>query len=543
MALPSVAELLRLPELRSGRPVVVAGAASLGNPVRWVHSSDLPDIARLLDGGELLLTTGVGLQLSSKALKAYALSLADAGVAGLVIEAGRTLDRVPDPLARVANERGLPIVLLDREVRFVQVTQEAHALIIESHAGELRMRDEIHDAFTQMAVEGSSVSDVLRYTASVVQRPVLFVDRGDHIVAFEPSGVPPSDVLASWHRSGRTVPTSGGSQFVVADHGWLLCPVAARGETWGRLALMESEVPSSNHVRIILERAAVGLVLNRLVERDRDTLELQAHRSLVRDLVSGTVSPAALQARAEALGFETEHRVLVAGYVKVSGSSPDHAGVVQEKALRDLSRLVSRSSGEAGVHTLVGPLPTAMVGMLASFGSGEDANRGIANLADRINQVVAAHGHPPVMIAFGSKATSLRETRWSFQEAEQVVAAVPQLSPKSHYQIADVRLQGLLYLLRGDQRLQTFCERELSPLVRFDARHGTKLLLTLRAFVTSGGNKASAAATLNLSRPTFYGRLAHIERILQVDLSSTESRLSLHVALLAREASETATPA
>ena len=68
---PTVADLLKLPELAAGRPRVVAGAKGLQRPVRWVHVAEVPDIAPLLRGGELILTTGIAL-LSELAQRARA---------------------------------------------------------------------------------------------------------------------------------------------------------------------------------------------------------------------------------------------------------------------------------------------------------------------------------------------------------------------------------------------------------------------------------------------------------------------------------------
>ena len=59
--LPTVAELLQLDVFRRGSPRVVAGADRLGAPVRWVHVLELADAAHLLQGGELVLTTGIAL--------------------------------------------------------------------------------------------------------------------------------------------------------------------------------------------------------------------------------------------------------------------------------------------------------------------------------------------------------------------------------------------------------------------------------------------------------------------------------------------------
>ena len=51
----TVQELLNDPDL--GLRVVVDGA--LDRPIRWVHTTELADPSRYLQGGELILTTGV----------------------------------------------------------------------------------------------------------------------------------------------------------------------------------------------------------------------------------------------------------------------------------------------------------------------------------------------------------------------------------------------------------------------------------------------------------------------------------------------------
>ena len=76
--------------VRRGLPVVVAGADRLDVPVRWVHAVEVTDdVARLLRGGELILSTGIALPESDEALASYVAELAAAGVAGLAIELGR----------------------------------------------------------------------------------------------------------------------------------------------------------------------------------------------------------------------------------------------------------------------------------------------------------------------------------------------------------------------------------------------------------------------------------------------------------------------
>ena len=57
----TIADVLALDPFVDAGSEVVSGNGTLGRHVRWVHSSEIYEMAPLLSGGELLLTTGLGL--------------------------------------------------------------------------------------------------------------------------------------------------------------------------------------------------------------------------------------------------------------------------------------------------------------------------------------------------------------------------------------------------------------------------------------------------------------------------------------------------
>lgn len=94
-----------MPEVRRGRPLIVAGASAAKNRVRWVHVSELLDIAHLLRGGELLLTTGFTFPEDPSELTAYVRELAAADLSGLVVELGRRYGELPAVMVRMLNRK------------------------------------------------------------------------------------------------------------------------------------------------------------------------------------------------------------------------------------------------------------------------------------------------------------------------------------------------------------------------------------------------------------------------------------------------------
>ncbi|OAH09275.1 PucR family transcriptional regulator [Streptomyces jeddahensis] len=124
-------EILALDAVCDTEPQLIAGEEALDRPVRWVHSSEVYEGANFLDGGELLLTNGFGLTDADEATRRrYVRELAARGAAGLAVEIGRSLPRMPDEVADEARSVGLPLLALRRVVPFVRITEAANRAIV-----------------------------------------------------------------------------------------------------------------------------------------------------------------------------------------------------------------------------------------------------------------------------------------------------------------------------------------------------------------------------------------------------------------------------
>src|ERR1700729_3826826 len=157
VVLPTLAEILELDAVRRGSPHVLAGAGRLGGPVRWVHAIEVPDAARLLHGGELVLTTGIALPEEPSLQARYIAELAAVGASGLAVELGRRYSgRLPAALVSAAAQHDLPLIAFAREILFVEVTEAVHARIIDSQSEELRAAARLHEGFTDLSVAGAS---------------------------------------------------------------------------------------------------------------------------------------------------------------------------------------------------------------------------------------------------------------------------------------------------------------------------------------------------------------------------------------------------
>ena len=547
--LPTVRELLDLDLLRRGSPQVVTGPDGLAARVRWVHVLELADAAHLLRGGELVLTTGVALPPEPVLLARYAAELAAAGVSALAVELGRRyVGELPAALVRSAADSGLTLIAFAREVPFVEITEAVHAMIIDAQLEELRASERLHEVFTELSVAGASPDEVVRQAAILAGQPVILADLSHRVLACEPGRADPARLLAGFARRSRALRASGRTAYDEVL-GWLYTPVGARGEDWGRVILV-CDGPPRDADTVLIERAATTLALGRLLTRHAESLDRQAHRTLITGLISQTLAdPAEAAVRSRALGVPVDGRQLIAVVLRLR--EPSWAlGVSAHARVLDVADAAAAACRAERIPSLVGTLDDVRAGALLSLSPRADADRALASLAARLGP-----DWDELVIGVGAAAGSIRDVRRSFLEATQVADVAAERpggwglagpgaagsgaagSGGGHppfYRLADLRLRGLLHLLRDDPRVQTFVERELGPLLA--AEPDTSLLDVLSAYLAAGGNKAEAAKHAHLARPTFYERLRRIERILGTDLGSAESRTSLHVALLALEA-------
>ncbi|WP_347271923.1 PucR family transcriptional regulator ligand-binding domain-containing protein [Microbacterium sp. H1-D42] len=493
VALPSVRDVLQVEAVRRGGPEVLVGGDALDVPVRWAHVSDSDQVADLLEGGELLLTTAAGWSGSDAALRAMANSLADAGVAGIVVELGNRFAVAPPALVAACRARGLALIALERVVKFVSVTEAVHRQIIAGQLEALQERQRLHELFTELSLRGAPADTVVRETARVLGAPVVLETPGREVVTADARDAVASDVLNGWAARSR------------ADAELLAVPVQARGVRWGTLVAL----PGAAHpagVMTVLETAATTLALARLADGPAAWAALPA-REIVEAIAGGRHTGVDdVSARIEAAGLPLRGRML--------------------------SVLVAERVEAAAVAAVVGSLTSSDADVRA-LGAVFDGDGVIVVSSAREltpDELSRAAEGLPAGLAIGAPASSVAELLASMRPARLLAA---RLGAGEVRRVDDRPLTRLVTELGDDHRLQEHSERMLAPLIRYDEQYGGDLVRVLRAVVAHPGNRTAAAGASHLSRSVFYQRLALIADLLDADLDDGETLAALHLALLA----------
>ncbi|MCD9199253.1 PucR family transcriptional regulator [Aeromicrobium wangtongii] len=525
---PTVRSILATAEMRAGRPEVLTGGSQLDRAVRWVHVSEVEEVAGLLEGEELILSTGLAMSGSADAAVAYVSALIDAGAAGLVIELGERFRSVPQPVLDVARDAEFPVVVLHRQTRFVLVTEQVHREIVADRFDFVRFAQQVHETFTALSLDGGGPDDIVRAGAAIAGASMVLEDLNRRVVAFHAIGRPAAGLLADWERRSRLCPLVEHTALTGVE-GWLTTPVGNRGNAWGRLVI-PNPVADQQRSGMLIERTAQALQLSRMVERDQLSLQLQAQGGFLTELLEERiVDETTASTRARALGLTAGSRYVA---VVVQSDAPADATSAL-RARRRLTERVARTLGAARLSAVSGLLGDDQVGLLMSIPAGTTDDAVLTALA----QALHAEDGGRLTVGVGTTDAGLLRTARSLRIGQHVARVAHEMGPSDRpfHRQADIRLHGLVAQLRDDPRVQAFVEAELDPLLEHEARHGDGLLDLLRMYLAVGGNKAELARTAHRNRPSLYAKLARIEQVLGVPIDDPASRLSLGVALMAHD--------
>ncbi|MET7401039.1 PucR family transcriptional regulator [Dactylosporangium sp. NPDC005572] len=523
----TIADFLAMPSTVQGSPVVVAGQQHLGRRIRWLHVIELADSRGLLQGGELILATGIALAQSPAEIGRYVDALADQGVTGLVIELGRRFAAVPSAMVRACNRRDLPLIALRREVSFVKMTEAAHSVILIGQRRLLQVTAAAHERFTLLSSADASVEQLAAAAGELGEGEVVYANLMHQVLAMHAPDGAAEVLLNRWSRKAFTLNQVFGTQVDDAEQ-CVATPVEVRGQQRGRLVLFTDRPPDRGQV-MVAERAAAAIGMRLLLEDD-DVVVAGTQRTMLEAIMSGRGgSVEAMHARAAVLGHPTRHRQ----YLPIVLLTDQRGGQ------RDVGRILAAGLDGAQLDGLTAQLAPDRWGVLLllktdKFGPPAQA------FAARVHELWQETGAERPVVARGGLVSELADVRHSFAEATDVALASRAAGPPGErsviYCVDDVHLRGLLYILRKDPRLQAFAERTLGPLFLRDAVDGGDRVRTLGAYLRFQRNKSLTAQALGVSRPTLYDRLARIQRLLSVDLDDPERSTSLYAAIMVVEA-------
>ncbi len=521
-------EILEMPAMRRGVPEVLTGRKHLDRPIRWVHSGDVSYIASMLKGGELLLTTGMGLGKSAADQRRYVDELGRRRVAALAIELGTRFKTVPQALVAEAGRRQLTVIALHREIPFVEVTEAVHSVIVSRQLTLLRRSEQVHQRFFRLVLEGVGTPEILAVLAEMVRGPVFLDRTGQGVIYHDSAGEKDSETLAAWDAFSRKL-----EQAPAAIERRV--PVG-QDRDWGRLvALLPGREPDEFD-RITVERAVEVIALALLRDREEESMRGRERGNFLVGLLRGDFDEATARVRATEMSMSPSPL-----FVPLLASRSPHFGMRTEESTSWVRAWADaeRAARSQAFNMVAGTREHARE-LLAVVGieKAEDRQRVIDRIASQIHEACARRlgSADAVVICAGATAPGWDDVATSLRALVEAIPTAAQLPPRPWHDLATPSLDQLLWTMRNDPELERFTKARLEPLIEHDRHRRGNLVTTLEAYCLHAGHKAETADALGIKRQSLYHRLRRIEQVLNLDLNDGDKVTELHLALRAHRA-------
>ncbi|MED1784068.1 PucR family transcriptional regulator [Brevibacillus fortis] len=529
----TIAEIIKRPLFQHAQ--VVAGHRGLSRPVRWVHVLETADTGQFLNGGELILSTGLGFGEEQEKRLAYLTELIRRKAVGLCIELGRYIPSIPEDMLELANHHQFPLLVFHQPVRFVDITQDLHEHLIHAQLQALRNLEAYSRSLQQLSLQAAGTPKLLQHFQVAVQTQVFyyapdgttqFAPVVPHDVAIEMSDLMRSHFseLDSDEAGVRLLSLSATRQLAYQ-------PVMAMGHVLAYVGIVLFERSPDEYLLLTLDNtvSAMAQILMRKMFVEEQALatenwlfdDLIANRSIpeeqMRSLLGITGSGKASTYHLIILSFEKKKNL-------AEDSLPPHdlTAIFRSLLTRHRFRPFIRCMGHRFYFLLIEQQP-----LIDSRRTLEKAFRDVKRIMTQMLGVDAQ-----IWMGVSRAGKRLSDAGRHLAEAEQALAFYHESSSPF---FADLGLFRLLFHVPNEPVLKVFISDYLGLLLAHDQAHGSSLVHTLRVYLDANLSKQEAAEKLYIHRQTLYHRLEKIEEILGEDYAATHNRICLEIALRARD--------
>ncbi|WP_078379589.1 PucR family transcriptional regulator [Sutcliffiella halmapala] len=498
---------------------VIAGEKGIHRLVKWVHVVEVTKIEKLLNGQELILSTGVAFGENPKAFRFFVQQLINCNAAGLCIEKGRYTSTIPQEIMDLANENQFPLILFYEEVSFVEITQDIHSVLINQQYQMISELEMYAQTLNKKLLTISNEEEILTYLHEHIGTQIIY-EKENQERFFIPS-VPihkRKDLVNSLPHHEEKV------------NYYLQQPILVLDKQYGVIHLYSKDRNLSEFDLLMLDRTITALaqhLLRGLYVEEKRRLE---ESEWLRSWLDGGQSLDSIRE------FLTRHDAIFnkGGVVllckKISQESPS----LDKTYLTLLFRSIFEQHGFSVFFTEMKNTLTVILLNRREGGNWKE------RLKDGVSSLVAKqcdkHGKSVLRLTIGKYIQSLEhltKSYWTSWEALQIQEQLLQGVYLSYFE--DLHIYRLISYMQKQHDLREFVMEYLEPVMEYDQKHNGKLLETLKVYLACNGSKKETANKLFIVRQTLYHRIQKLETLLGADFMNAEKRLVIEFMIMVHE--------
>ncbi|WP_142323591.1 PucR family transcriptional regulator [Bacillus sp. AFS015802] len=494
---------------------VIAGHNGLARQVKWVHVVEVTSIKNLLNGNELILSTGIALQEEGCFLSLIQ-QLVDCDAAAICIELDTNISTIPQTVLKWADTYDFPIIVFEREVPFVSITQDIHTSIINQQYERIKKLDSYGQNLNKLLLSFNHCRDILQVLHKELDVQVLFQLKEQGVEIHPHLCSPEEEILLNKYYKHKEA----------HDHHFASAKVILFDQEYAELCIYRFDHPFSEYELLILDRTSTALaqyLMRELYFNEQKRLE---ESKWIMSWLKGEQSCERLAA------FMAEQKISI------------HGGVVcicrtEEKEKLDFPffNLVARSIFEqCGFQVVPEKMGEDVIFILLDTRKAADWKSRLTDAYERILKSVFFKDSSQTLFATGKYQLEMMAIHKSYETARETLKFRSKNDDRGRYYFFDdLHLIRLISIVNENVNLWEMIEEYLSPLLHYDREHDGDLMKTLKVFLSCHGSKQETSKRLFIVRQTLYHRLKKIEDLLGEDFMTPDKRVAIEFLLAADE--------
>ncbi|GKU83492.1 PucR family transcriptional regulator [Niallia sp. NCCP-28] len=522
----TVQDVLKRPLFNCAK--IIAGKKGINRKIKWSHILEVKDIDMFVNGGELILTTGMNIQFDAQNQLDYVKKLIDLNTACLCIEMETSVKSLSEDVLSLAENYDYPIIIFEQTVKFVEITQDLHTFIINRHHQMITDLDLLSTKFNQKSLQPNGILKILQELYHYFQQPAFFFGNTLEKYYFPSDQKHTECSIRIFIEENEE--TLFNKRFVfIRQQTFVVVPVRVFEQIWGYIFLEAFDLSANEFYTLVLDRAAIAisqiLLRFRTIEERKQNLEDDLVRAL---LLERTLEYEQFSSIFPIQYLEAPYRVMCLGLKeKPIDSSPSHW---EEKKIQ-MSMLLRSLLNKAGFYSLLSVRPHEIIAIVfipPSIQLHIERDKWNPFLHALLN--VNPGYFPSAFLGISSLYFQVSSINKGYEEATYVLSLKNRNISPTHF-FDEIGIYRLLLPLSKTDGLKDYINYYLGKIIEYDKQNDSELLKTLAVYLECNGSKKEAAERLFIVRQTLYHRIEKLELLLGTEFLNPVNRLALEVAI------------
>ncbi|MFD1707704.1 PucR family transcriptional regulator [Siminovitchia sediminis] len=508
---------------------VISGKMGLTNPVKWTHIIESEKFIDYLNGGELILTTGIGLDSEPYANISFVKQLMEKKVAAICIELGNTFRDISPEIIKLSNEKKIPIIIFPTIVKFVDITQDIHRLMVNNHYQILNSLYTLSKKFNSLSLLPNGILKILEELHNYFKAPAFYIQPESSSIYYPPHAKEIEKELIEYIHEYDL----GDHSFQMNGKNFICSMVENTGRIPGYLILQINQEGNSDFLHTVLDHA--GLAVSQIILRHEIAEERKQYTEVevVQEMLNGRFHDHHKLDSLLPFAYKSSiSRVIVFIMNEVHD---EHWKQWNETKLR-ITLIIRRLFKRNNLFPLISVRENeiSIVSFMILSNNAENAKvRYMETL-----KLITEDGELKKLfkdhydVGIGKHYRNVSEISQSYIEAKRVIEL--RQSNITHVLFyEDVGIYDMLFQIHNKQYLETFIQTHLGGLLQLEPAAREELLTTLEVFLDYNGSYKEASQKLFVVRQTLYHRINKLQDLLGKDFMSYPNRLPLEFAIKA----------